>query len=203
VINAEGRERDVYLTQMSYAAVEQQAEVLADEVARLLPGHPAVHAHLSFRVIQGEGPAARVTLPPIAGLPGPAATLGPGHPRLVVFLASWLRETVDMKAFFSTLGAYAVASRASGLPPLVAVDESVTEPSARALAAVERAVGVVPSYPVVADTSGRVADGYGVQGMPTYVLLNAAGRVLWQDGNPITEPRVLLRDVRAALARRR
>ncbi len=40
VIDPQGRERTVYLTQMNYASITQAAQVLAQRVASLLPGHP-------------------------------------------------------------------------------------------------------------------------------------------------------------------
>jgi hypothetical protein len=35
-------------------------------------------------------------------------------------------------------------------------------------------------YPVALDTGGRLADGYGVQDQPWYVLTSASGRIVWQ-----------------------
>jgi hypothetical protein len=35
------------------------------------------------------------------------------------------------------------------------------------------------SYPVALDTTGRVADGYGVQDQPWFVLVSASGKILW------------------------
>jgi cytochrome oxidase Cu insertion factor (SCO1/SenC/PrrC family) len=40
VIDQQGRERTVYLTQMNYASITQAAHILAQRVASLLPGHP-------------------------------------------------------------------------------------------------------------------------------------------------------------------
>ena len=42
VINQQGREQKLYLTQMAYSSVGQSAQVLADELSSLLPGHPHV-----------------------------------------------------------------------------------------------------------------------------------------------------------------
>src|SRR5204863_3545185 len=42
VIDQQGRERKLYLTQMAYSSVGQSAQVLAQEISGLLPGHPKV-----------------------------------------------------------------------------------------------------------------------------------------------------------------
>src|SRR5260370_6682939 len=45
VIDQQGRERKLYLTQMAYSSVGQSAQVLADELSSLLPGHPRAPPH--------------------------------------------------------------------------------------------------------------------------------------------------------------
>ncbi len=35
-------------------------------------------------------------------------------------------------------------------------------------------------YPVGLDTTGRIADGYGVQDQPWFELVSAAGKILWK-----------------------
>jgi hypothetical protein len=62
VIDQRGREQKVYLTQMAYSSVPQAAEVLASEVASLLPGHPALTRHQSLAQIPSLSPAAKVSL---------------------------------------------------------------------------------------------------------------------------------------------
>ena len=105
-------------------------------------------------------------------------TLGPGKPRLVVFFATWLTETSDLKAELTGLNSYVAAAAKNHLPALTAVDETVTEPSAAAVSAYLGQVGPL-SYPVALDETGRVADGYGVQDQPWLVLVSAAGKVVW------------------------
>jgi hypothetical protein len=105
-------------------------------------------------------------------------TLGPGKPRLVVFFATWLTETSDLKAELTGLHSYVAAAAKNHLPALSAVDETVTEPSAAAVGAYLGQVGPL-SYPVALDETGRVADGYGVQDQPWLVLVSAAGKVVW------------------------
>jgi cytochrome oxidase Cu insertion factor (SCO1/SenC/PrrC family) len=186
VIDTQGREQKVYLTQMAYTSITQSAQVLATEIASLLPGHPKLSSLGSLAAIPGQTPSATVTLPaaaPAAGGTGAApagtVTLGPGQARLVVFFASWLSETSDLSAELAGLNAYAKDAASKHLPALTAVDEAVTEPSDTAVNALLHQLGPL-SYPVALDETGRVADGYGVQDQPWLVLVNAAGKVTWQ-----------------------
>ena len=176
VIDAHGRERTVYLTQMNYASIGQAAQVLAQRVSSLLPGHPPL-AKGSLAYIPGLTPAKHVTLP---GVPSGSVTLGPGRPRLVMFFATWVAETSDLRAHLLALNSYAHAARHGRLPGLVAVDEATTEPSPAAAAAYLKGLGAPLRYPVAADPTGQVADGYGVQDQPWFALISAAGKVIWQ-----------------------
>jgi cytochrome oxidase Cu insertion factor (SCO1/SenC/PrrC family) len=176
VIDQRGREREIYLTTMAYASVGQEGQVLAQEVASLLPGHPKLARQSSLAYINGISPASRTTL---TAVPSGSVTLGPGRPRLVMFFATWLSETSDLRAQLTALNAYAAAARRGGLPPLVAVDEAVSEPSAGAARAYLQQLGQPLSYPVALDTTGRLADGYGVQDQPWFVLTSASGKIVW------------------------
>ena len=178
VISQQGRLQKIYLTQMAYSSVPQSAQVLAEEIATLLPGHPKLAGSQSLGVIPGQTPAATVSLPTRAGPAAGTVTLGPGKPRLVVFFATWLTETSDLKAQLTGLNAYVKAAAKSHLPALVAVDETVTEPSAQAVGAYLGGMTKL-DYPVGLDQTGRVADGYGVQDQPWLVLVSAAGKVVW------------------------
>jgi cytochrome oxidase Cu insertion factor (SCO1/SenC/PrrC family) len=176
VIDQQGRERKVYLTTMAYASVGQEAEVLAQEAANLLPGHPKLAAEQSLAYIPGLEPGSRATLP---GVPSGSVTLGPGQPHLVLFFATWLTETSDLRAQLMALNAYAQAARGGKLPQLTAVDEAATEASPDAARAF---IGTLPQrlgYPVALDETGRLADGYGVQDQPYLVLTSASGRTVW------------------------
>ena len=178
VISQQGRLQKIYLTQMAYSSVPQSAQVLAEEIATLLPGHPKLAGSQSLGVIPGQTPAATVSLPTRAGPAAGTVTLGPGKPRLVVFFATWLTETSDLKAQLTGLNAYVKAAAKNHLPALVAVDETVTEPSAQAVGAYLGGMTKL-DYPVGLDQTGRVADGYGVQDQPWLVLVSAAGKVVW------------------------
>jgi cytochrome oxidase Cu insertion factor (SCO1/SenC/PrrC family) len=176
VIDQRGREREIYLTTMAYASVGQEGQVLAQQVASLLPGHPKLARQSSLAYINGTGPASRTTL---TAVPSGSVTLGPGQPRLVMFFATWLSETSDLRAQLTALNAYAAAARRGGLPPLVAVDEEVSEPSPGAARAYLQQLGQPLDYPVALDTTGRLADGYGVQDQPWFVLTSASGKIVW------------------------
>jgi cytochrome oxidase Cu insertion factor (SCO1/SenC/PrrC family) len=183
LIDPQGRERTVYLTQMNYAGITQAAQIIAQRLSGLLPGHPRLASTRSLAYISGQAPAQRITLP---GVPSGSVTLGPGQPRLVMFFATWVAETSDLRAHLLALNSYARAAGAGGsgggrgLPALVAVDEQTTEPSPGAAAAYLKGLGARLRYPVAADTTGRVADGYGVADQPWFVLTSAAGKIVWK-----------------------
>jgi cytochrome oxidase Cu insertion factor (SCO1/SenC/PrrC family) len=170
VINAQGVLEKVYLTQMAYSSVAQQAEVVAREIATLLPTHPQLKSYASLSTISYESPADSVTLDSATG--SGSVTLGPGKARLVVFFASWLSETSNLRAQLLALNDYA---HQSGLPSLVGVDETVTEPSPTSIKPYLSGL----DYPVGMDTTGRVADGYNVQDQPWLTIVNAAGKIVW------------------------
>ena len=188
VIDQQGRERKLYLTQMAYSSIGQSAEVLADELSSLLPGHPKVASQESLASVAVQAPSVHLTLPSAAAAPAGAAasagpgstvTLGPGRPRLVMFFATWLSEVSDLKAELTGANAYVTAARRDGLPQLVAVDETVVESSSGAVRSYLHNLGTSLDYPVALDTTGRVADGYGVQDQPWFALVSASGKIIW------------------------
>jgi len=182
LIDQQGRLQKVYLTQMAYSSVTQSAQVLATEVASLLPSHPKLKSLESLGTVTAQTPAATVSLPAAGGTGSATAgtvTLGPGQARLVVFFATWLTETSDLNSELASLNSYAKAAAGKHLPALTAVDETVTEPSAAAVTSYLHQLGPL-SYPVALDQTGRVADGYGVQDEPWLVLVNKSGKITWQ-----------------------
>ena len=182
LIDQQGRLQKVYLTQMAYSSVTQSAQVLATEVASLLPSHPKLKSLESLGTVPAQTPAATVSLPAAGGTGSATAgtvTLGPGQARLVVFFATWLTETSDLNSELASLNSYAKAAAGKHLPALTAVDETVTEPSAAAVTSYLHQLGPL-SYPVALDQTGRVADGYGVQDEPWLVLVNKSGKITWQ-----------------------
>jgi cytochrome oxidase Cu insertion factor (SCO1/SenC/PrrC family) len=186
VIDQQGRLQRVYLTQMAYSSIGQDAQVIAEEVSALLPSHPKPASLQSLAAIAPQDPTAHVTLP---ALGGGSVTLGPGKPRLVVFFATWLSETSDFKSEMTALSSYAKDASARHLPSLTAVDELVTEPSAAAATTALHGLGTL-DYPVGTDETGRLADGYGVQDQPWLVLVNSAGKVTWSHDGWLTAPAI-------------
>ena len=63
VISPQGTLERLYLTQMSYSSISQQAQILAREASRLLPGHPAVHSDLSYKQVKTITPKQHTKLP--------------------------------------------------------------------------------------------------------------------------------------------
>jgi cytochrome oxidase Cu insertion factor (SCO1/SenC/PrrC family) len=182
VISQQGKLQKIYLTTMAYSSVTQSAQVLAQEVSSLLPGHPKLASQQSLGTVTGQTPAATITLPSAApaaqGTRAATVPLGPGKPRLVLFFATWLTETSNLKAELSALNAYSGDAARRHLPALTAVDETVTEPSAASVRAYLAQAGPL-KFPVGLDETGRVADGYGVQDEPWLVLVSSAGKVVW------------------------
>ncbi len=195
VIDPAGQERYVYLTPMEYAALPQEAQILANDASRLLPSHPRVRppARPGGPVINAPGD--RVRLPALFG-PESTVELGAGEPRLTVFWASWLP---DAGTNLHALNQYAQDGQGGSLPALSAVDVGNTEPSSQAARNVLDQVGFL-LYPVAEDATGRVADVYRVQDLPWLTLTDARGDIVWQhDGwMPIPE---LEQAVRHALQR--
>ena len=134
VIDERGDLAKLYLTQMAYSSVTQSAQVIASEVVGLLPSHPELSSIGSLAAIPTQTPSRRSRCrraSAAAGATAPATvTLGPGKARLVVFFATWLTETSDLKAELTSLN-YVKDAAAKHLPALTTVDETVTETSNR------------------------------------------------------------------------
>lgn len=182
VIGPDGKLAKLYLTQSAYSAIGQFAQLLANEAASLLPGHPPVFSHLSYAQVSGITPATATSLPSTSG---GYVSLGPGQPgqgsraRLYLFFATWDQEVTSLGGQLDALNAYQATANAAGLPELTSVDEGSVEPSPTALPSFLNSLRQPLSYPVAIDDSGRVADGYGVQGEPWFVLASPAGKVIW------------------------
>jgi cytochrome c biogenesis protein CcmG/thiol:disulfide interchange protein DsbE len=176
VIDTRGRRRELFLTQQSYGSVRQLGQLLATEAARLLPSHPRVRTHLSYRAVPSIGPRDSVSL---ARAGGGHVALRPGTSHLYLFFDTWDREVTDLKAHLEALGAYQEQAIRHHLPTLVAVDEGTVEPTPRALPRFLASLRVPLRFPVAVDTSGRVADGYEVQDEPWLTLVSRSGSFLY------------------------
>jgi len=177
LINRSGQLVRVFLTQMYYAARNQQAQILAEAIASLLPGHPRVDSHLGYERIPALAPTAVVQLPLLTG--GSVAVGATGAPHLLVFWATWDREVENLQADLESLNGYAAAASRLRLPAPTAVDLLPVEPSPAAPRAFLETLRQRPDYPVALDQSGRVADLYGVEEAPWFVLTNGSGKVIW------------------------
>ena len=202
VIDPEDREAKLYMTQQSYSAVGQLGQILAQEASELLPSHPRVRSNLSYAQISGISPGMRTSVPRTGG---GTVQLGPdGSPRLFLFFATWDQEVTSLAGHLDALDAYQSQAAGSALPKLTAVDEGSVEPSRSALTSFLTALPRPLSYPVGIDQSGRIADGYEVQGEPWFVLASPTGRILWYwevDTSGWLSRAALDQHVRGALAR--
>ncbi len=202
VIDRQGRLSRLYMTQMSYTAVPQLGQLLAQSAAALLPGKPRVHADLSYARIQPAPPNEHATVPRAGG---GTVTLGPGNSaRLFLFFATWDQETSGLAGELDSLNRYQQVAARTGLPQLTAVDEASVEPSLKTPTQFLEHLPHSLSYPVALDQSGKLADGYEVLGLPWFVLTSSTGQLLYYRdvstaGWPSTN--VLIRYVKAALAR--
>jgi len=178
VIDPQGRERKLYTTVQSYTAVPQLGQLLAHEASRLLPSHPAVASHLSYGQVPTVAPTVRAELPRSGG---GTVRIGPGTDRLYAFFDTWVREVMPLGGDLDALNGYAAAAARDGLPRLIGVDEGSVEPSLTALPSFLHSLSAPLRYPVAIDNTGRIADGYEVQGEPWLVLTSATGKVLWYD----------------------
>jgi hypothetical protein len=130
----------------------------------------------SLRSAPSIGPRATVSLPVIGGSRATQADLGPGHPHVLVFLASWLSEISDVPHQLRALERYQREADHHGWPTVVAIDERPAETSSRALISLIARAGPL-SYPVAADATGRLADGHGVQELPWIELTSPGGQI--------------------------
>ena len=200
LIRPDGREQSVFLTQMAYAATDQQAQVLANATAAVLPGHPAITHSVSLRYLPGIKPATAAALPVADGrASGQTVSLGGGHAHLVVFFATWVDENSNLGEQLRALDGYQRTAAARGWPPVVAVDEASTEASPADLPRFLAGLHGALDYPVAVDRYGELADGYGVQDQPWIELVSAGGKILFRHDGWLTQP-ALGTAVRAALA---
>jgi cytochrome oxidase Cu insertion factor (SCO1/SenC/PrrC family) len=196
LIDTAGRERRLFMTQMAYAAIGQQSQVLARDVAALLPSHPAVDSHLSYGAIPGIAPGAAAVLETPAGRRLPLAA---HRARVVVFFATWTAQTSDLAANLEGLNRYAAWARRHDLPAPLLVDELPTETDAGAVRAYLGRLPAPLSYPVALDATGRLADGYGVEDLPWISVVSRRGTIVYRHDGWLTST-ALARAVARSLA---
>ena len=177
VIDTHGVERRLYMTTMAYTTIAQSGQLLAQEASNLLPDHPKLASQRSLSFDGGISPAKVATIP---GATGGSVRLGPGHARLVMFFATWLDEICPLRTRLLGLNSYADAARRTICPAwLPWTRPSPSRRPARRMPISSR-LGHPLDYPVGLDTTGRIADGYGVQDQPWFVLVSSSGKILWK-----------------------
>ncbi len=201
LIDADGRERRVYMTQMSYEGVVPQAQVLANDIVKLLARPPrAAEEEVSLRYVQPLRPVADVKLAAVGDRQQEVA-IGAGHPHLILFFASWLDQNSNLLAELKGLDRYAEMAQRKDWPLPVAVDELATEPSsARAHDILARLARSGIRTPAVEDTDGRLGDGYQVKDLPWYSLSSPDGRIIWSHDGWLSAA-ALGQQIAAALAK--
>ncbi len=199
LIDPQGRERTVYFTQLSYEGVAQQAQLLAEGIARLLPGHPAVLHEISLQFIPPLGPTNTVPLPAF-GPRGQMTILGARHPHLFLFFAGWLDEESNLTARLAVLDSYASMAHQRGLPSPVVIDELPTETSVTEAERLLTRLAMKLNTPIIEDAKGRLGDGYGVQDLPWFVLTSPSARILWHHDGWLSAD-ALVKQVQAAYAK--
>ncbi len=175
IIDAQGREQELFLTASQYAAVSPESSVLAQQIARFLPKGVKVNPLKSATYQPSTiGPGSPVQVPKVtpSGEQG-TVTMGPGKPQLSVFFASWVSNA---KQDLTALSAYASAP---GSPQVIGVDVATTEPSN---SAAQHLLQTMPplSFPVGIDKTGEVADGYNVTDLMWLTLTDGKGHIIWQ-----------------------
>lgn len=199
LIDTVGLEHKIYMTQMSYEGVAPQAQVLANDIAKLLPGPPTAAQGVSLKYVQPMQPSAAVALKPV-GAPARQVHIGGAHAHLLLFFASWLDEDANVKTKLAMLDQYAAAARRKGWPSPVAIDELPTEPSFASAKTVLAGLSAGIRTPVVEDASGRLGDGYQVEDLPWYSLSSPSGKIIWSHDGWLS-PAALEQQVSAALAK--
>jgi Uncharacterized protein SCO1/SenC/PrrC, involved in biogenesis of respiratory and photosynthetic systems len=149
VIDQQGRERKLYLTQMAYSSVGSPPRCSRRRSPACCPGTPRWPASSRSRPSPGRAlgsPHAAVRRPA-----GRHRSRSGRQPRLVMFFATWLSEVANLKSELTGMNAYVAAARRAGLPSLTAVDETVVEPSAQAVRTYLAGLGTKLDFPVGLD----------------------------------------------------
>lgn len=192
LIDAQGRERYLYLTNGLYGAVGAESALLAHDLAMVLAIAHVPPLPASF--MDAKNAAATIHLPALepthAGI-----TLNAQTNRVVVFFGSWLP---NYGPELQALNAYASWAKSHAAPGLVAIDEMPTETS-RAFA-LTRTGALHLTFPVVEDPTGTVADAYGVHDLAWIALLKHGVVVNEHDGF-VTAP-ALIHEVERTFATR-
>ena len=176
LIGQHGRERRLYMTQMAFAGVSAQGQIMARAISALLPTGLAKQTHVALPTLLPTLPA---TLPLAEPTRARKAVALAGHAHLLVFFATWLGQLQNLSGPLAAVEQYASAAERLHLPSPVLIDELPTEPSAAALTSFLHGAGAKTAGVTAVDASGEAADAVGVQGLPWYSVVSAKGKVLW------------------------
>ncbi len=200
VIGPRGGEQATFSTSMSYAAIGDEANVLARAIAPLLPGSPGLSLPPPpAQQTQTPSSAGKAKLTAI-GSNSKRVAFGTTHPHLMVFFAGWLGPETALAKHLSPLDGYAVLARRRDWPSPVAVDELTTEPSVAEARQILTPLAATLRAPIVQDSSGQLADYYRVNDLPWFVLSSSKGKIIWSHDGWLPAA-TLSRDVRSALAK--
>jgi cytochrome oxidase Cu insertion factor (SCO1/SenC/PrrC family) len=199
LIDNAGREHKIYMTQMSYEGVAPQAQVLANDIASLLPGPRSATQKVSLKYVPPLQPTTAVNFHAV-GARDREVAVGGEHGHLMLFFATWLGQDSKLAARLRDLDQYGIAAQLHSWPSAIAVDELTTESSTAAARKMLTKVSSGLKTPVVEDPDGRLGDGYQVQDLPWYSLSAPDGKVIWSHDGWLT-PVALEQQVRAAIAK--
>ena len=170
IIGPNGKEQYLFMTPPQYAAVDAQASVLAEQVAKFLPA--TVKPQLTTVAYHAPtiSPAVQTALPLADG--AGAAHIGPGHPQLLVYFASWSQ---NVKQNLQALDTYAGSK---GAPATIAIDVLPTEPNNQPDESLLKAVNP-QHYQIALDKTGDVTDAYHVSDLMWITLTDGHGHIIW------------------------
>jgi cytochrome oxidase Cu insertion factor (SCO1/SenC/PrrC family) len=170
IIGPNGKEQYLFMTPSQYAAVDAQASVLAQQVAKFLPASAKPQLKSVTYHAPTVGPDIQTALP-LANGQG-HAHIGPGHPQLLVYFSSW---APNVEENLKALDQYAATK---GAPDTFAIDVLPTEPNNQPNERLLKAVSP-KHYQIALDKTGDVTDAYQVTDLMWITLTDGRGHIIW------------------------
>ncbi|QQE78462.1 redoxin domain-containing protein [Alicyclobacillus sp. SO9] len=186
VIGPDGHEKWLYLnsTKASTSVIGTETRDLLKQVVPLIPGHPSVNipptrklAYLPGKVGPKESKSRPFHLLAIlpGGKNGSISVGGGGGPKLLEFFATWCPDCEE--EIPALLKSEKWSKNHKNFPSVVGVDLRLSEPSTKHVVNYVKKFKL--SFPVALDNQDKVAEKYGVNGIPTQVLVSSSGHILW------------------------